>query len=271
MGCLALGLAVLPLQMLVMGPLFNDHRILPDFTLKTCRKMLGVNVEFNDAALAKNKRTIFVANHMSYLDPIVVGSSVQGAFVGKAEAAKWPLIGQVGKAFRTVFIQRTREYLPKAHEDIVKTLDENGHNLILFPEGTTSDGAGVMQFKAGLFSVLFNEVANEGADLSPKVQEEVVVQPMALRVKSVDGKPVGDDQKMRDKYAWYGDENMLRHMWKMAAIKTMEVELTVLPALHPKDFKDHKELINKAHDAVKAVVAPHQKTFPTHLPQPPFN
>lgn len=236
--------------------------------------MLGIRVAFNGAA-EKNKRTIFVANHMSYLDPLILGSKVSGAFVGKAEVADWPLIGPMGKACRTIFIQRTREYLPKAHEDIVKTIDENGHNIILFPEGTTSDGSGVLQFKAGLFSILFNEAAGNNQKNRKygraKVKAEVVVQPMALLVKKINGKPVGNDQKMRDKYAWYGDQNILKHMWDLAGIRNMDIELTALPVLDPQDFSDRKTLINAAHDAIKAVVAPHQTELPTQVPQPPFN
>jgi 1-acyl-sn-glycerol-3-phosphate acyltransferase len=96
---------------------------------------------------------LLVANHLSYLDVVVLGSLLEATFVAKAEVARWPVVGIVSRSVQTVFIDRGRK------RDLLRVLPllerrlRSGGSVVLFPEGTTSDGSGVLPFKSSLFEV----------------------------------------------------------------------------------------------------------------------
>src|SRR5690349_21438579 len=96
--------------------------------------------------------TLFVCNHVSYLDIEVMGGLVPGSFVAKAEVATWPFFATLAKAQRTIFIERTSSKTSSSRDEMMKRLD-TGDNLMLFPEGTSSDGTRVLPFRSALFGV----------------------------------------------------------------------------------------------------------------------
>ena len=113
--------------------------------------------------------TLFVCNHVSYLDVEVLGSLVPGSFVAKAEVATWPFYKTLAKAQRTIFVERTSSKTSASRDEMVKRLD-TGDNLMLFPEGTSSDGTRVLPFRTALFGVA--QLRRDG--------KPIVVQPVAI-------------------------------------------------------------------------------------------
>src|SRR5512143_2283463 len=83
--------------------------------------------------------TLYVCNHVSYLDIEVLGGIIPGSFVAKAEVATWPFFSTLAKAQRTIFIERSSGKTSKSRDEMMRRLD-TGDNLMLFPEGTSSDG-----------------------------------------------------------------------------------------------------------------------------------
>ena len=96
--------------------------------------------------------TLYVCNHISYLDIEVLGSRVPGSFVAKAEVATWPFFNVLARAQRTIFIERRSGKTSASRDQMMKRLD-TGDNLMLFPEGTSSDGTRVLPFRTALFGV----------------------------------------------------------------------------------------------------------------------
>lgn len=96
---------------------------------------------------------LLVANHLSYVDVLLLGGASGGTFVAKREIASWPVIGPLCRAIGTVFIDRG------AKRDLVRVAAEvegalaAGRGVIVFPEGTTSDGGGLLPFKPSLLEV----------------------------------------------------------------------------------------------------------------------
>src|SRR5260370_5328938 len=82
--------------------------------------------------------TLFVCNHVSYLDIEVLGSLVPGSFVAKAEVATWPFFKTLARAQRTIFVERTSSKVSTSRDEMMRRLD-TGDNLMLFPEVTRSD------------------------------------------------------------------------------------------------------------------------------------
>jgi 1-acyl-sn-glycerol-3-phosphate acyltransferase len=161
---------------------------------------------------------LFVANHASYLDITVLGALIRGSFVAKAEIADWPFFGLLAKLQRTVFIERRSAQAAKHRDEIARRL-EAGDDLILFPEGTSSDGNRILPFKSALFSVAEREV--EGRPLT--------VQPVSVAYLKLDGLPIG--REWRPNVAWYGAMNLLKHAWNLFTLGKLTVEVGFHPPL----------------------------------------
>ena len=96
--------------------------------------------------------TLYVCNHVSYLDIFVLGGLIPVSFVAKAEVATWPFFSTLAKAQRSIFIERSSGKTSHSRDEMMKRLN-TGDNLMLFPEGTSSDGTRVLPFRSALFSV----------------------------------------------------------------------------------------------------------------------
>lgn len=99
---------------------------------------------------------IFVANHRSYLDAAVVLKYVFASIVAKAEVGTWPLVGWALKLTYTVLIKREDQTSRKNTREQVNRLMQNSFSVIIFPEGTTFEGPGILNFKPGPFQIAEN-------------------------------------------------------------------------------------------------------------------
>jgi 1-acyl-sn-glycerol-3-phosphate acyltransferase len=93
---------------------------------------------------------LLVCNHLSYLDIIVLSSIRPCIFVAKKDVAAWPLFGWLAPAAGTIFVDRQRKFGARAVVDLMRQAIADGALVVLFPEGTSSDGASVLPFKSAL-------------------------------------------------------------------------------------------------------------------------
>ncbi len=123
-------------------------------------------------------------------------------FVAKSDVAKWPIFGFLAKVQNTVFIERRSTQISTQRNHLRERLAA-GQSLIVFPEGTSSDGLEVLPFKSALFSV----VEEAGADIP------VTVQPISVVCTELDGMPL--TRSLRPLYSWYGDMELAGHLWNV--------------------------------------------------------
>ena len=180
---------------------------------------------------ADGRPVIYVANHTSWLDVLVLGARLDACFIAKREVAGWPLVGTIARLGRTAFTSRQRR----------RTIDERdamrdrlaaGDNLILFPEGTSSDGSRVMAFHSAFLSLA--EVRT-GAQGRPPL-----VQPVSLVFDRLAGMPVG--RATRPLFAWYGDMDLASHVWALLQYSGLGATVMLHPPLNPEDFASRKAL-----------------------------
>jgi 1-acyl-sn-glycerol-3-phosphate acyltransferase len=95
-------------------------------------------------------RGLLVSNHLSYLDILVLGSLTPAAFVAKNEVKSWPVFGWLATLAGTVFIHRERRTHVGAVSARMESILQQNVLVVLFPEGTSSDGSGVLPFKSAL-------------------------------------------------------------------------------------------------------------------------
>lgn len=117
--------------------------------------IIGLKVN-KSGELLQPSAALIVANHVSWLDIIALSSTVKSSFISKSELKKWPIIGSLAKSSGTIFIKRnSRSELTLAINSISSVI-QKGKSVILFPEGTTTNGNSVKRFKSSLFQSAIN-------------------------------------------------------------------------------------------------------------------
>ncbi len=207
-------------------------------------RLLGFQVVVKGAPPSAARPTLFVANHASYLDIIILGSVLEANFVAKAEVAGWPGFGYLSRIARTVFVNRARGATARERDQLSTRLHA-GDSLILFPEGTSNDGNRVLPFKSSLFAV---------AQMRTGDGKALPVQPVSVAYTRLDGQPMG--RAFRPFFAWYGDMTMAGHLFEVLGLGQATVEVVFHPPVTIADFADRKALANHCHDVINhAVVA----------------
>lgn len=208
----------------------------------------GVCAIFNIRIQTENlprhaEQTIFVSNHLSYLDIPAIGSLLTASFVAKADVAGWPVFGFLSKLQQTAFISRART-AAKQGKYALQTMLDDGKSLVIFPEGTSTDGRSVRDFKSSLFSIV-DDSSNDA----------LIIQPFTIRMALVDNNPLAetkDDQDHRDIYAWHVemDTELPDHLWRFAKSKGAVLEMVFHDPIRASDIKDRKTLAKTCHDSV---------------------
>ncbi|MBZ0325520.1 MAG: 1-acyl-sn-glycerol-3-phosphate acyltransferase [Alphaproteobacteria bacterium] len=229
-------LVLIPFQALALVFSRRLARRIPVVYHRACRRILGVRVRVRGTR-ARKPPVLFASNHASYLDIMILASLIPGSFVSKAEVGDWPFFGLLAKLQRTVFISRRREDAQSDRDNIRGRLAA-GDNLILFPEGTSSDGNRVLPFKSALFAV----ADAGGADLR--------IQPVSITYVHLRGMPMG--RHWRPFFAWYGDMEMAPHIWTLAGLGPMTVVVDFHPELRAGDFPNRKALAAHCENVVRA-------------------
>lgn len=173
------------------------------FFYRVLRRLLRLRVRVIGAPVT-GQPVIFVANHMSWVDIAAIGSSIPAHFVAKREVRDWPLIGLTAELTGTVFVDRSRRrQTANVNAEIAKRL-ARGNPVVLFAEGTSSDGNRVLPFRSALVGAAGDLPASGPA------HREVMLQPLSISYTHVNGLPMG--RQHRPLVAWYGDTDFLPHL-----------------------------------------------------------
>lgn len=168
--------------------------------------------------------TLYISNHTSWLDVLALGAILDARFVAKAEVGTWPLFGWVAKLGRSVFVSRSRGRTGDEARELSRRL-RAGQSLILFPEGTTSDGARVLPFRSSFFAV-----AGDAAR----------VQPLTVVYDRAGGLPAG--RRDRPITAWYGDMETASHAWSLLRRSGTRATVVLHEAFPPAHLPNRKTM-----------------------------
>ncbi|MGM0517846.1 MAG: lysophospholipid acyltransferase family protein [Pseudomonadota bacterium] len=182
---------------------------------------------------------LWLPNHVSWLDIPVLGSLAPGAvFLAKSEIRHWPVIGGLAVIGGTEFIERGRGS-ESARAAVGHGLDR-GHRMVVFAEGTTSDGMRVRRYHARL--------------LGPAVERKAPVVPIAIRYHDAEGRRTTAP-------AFVDNEGILSSLWRVASTPGIEVVVDVLPPVWPTADESRSALTTRAREAVAAVVENNRETL----------
>ena len=194
---------------------------------------MNIDVEVTGVDYSHKVATLYVSNHLSYIDIPILGSLINAKFIAKAEISSWPFIGFLSRIGNTVFINRNLKFLKKNKTLIFEQMSK-GENLILFPEGTTSDGIRVLNFKSSLFSSVENR--------------NIMIQPIVIYYKSVNGIPL--NRWLKPIIAWYGDMDLKPHLINIFKLISIKAKVIFLPPINGKNFNDRKDMTYILHHAI---------------------
>ena len=209
-----------------------------------------------EGEVAKGRPVLLVANHTSWLDIPVLSAVAPVSFVAKKEVSRWPFVSALARLQRSVFVDRERRTAVGASTSEILARLNAGDAIVLFAEGTSSDGNRVLPFKSSLFAA-----AKPPDRLAPE-PSEAVVQTLSIVYMRLCGIPLGRNDRPR--VGWYGDMELQGHAWELLKAGPLDVEVRIGPPVSLDCFADRKELARHTEGEVRANVIRRLRQRPPH-------
>ncbi|MBY0315958.1 MAG: 1-acyl-sn-glycerol-3-phosphate acyltransferase [Bdellovibrionales bacterium] len=185
-------------------------------------KVMRVDVNLKATAPLPPQNYLMVSNHMSYLDMMVLACCFPAVFVTSVDMGQVFFLGQMAEIGGSLFIERRhRDRVQHDIQQIEEVLTQ-GFHVMLFPEGTSTDGLSVLPFKRSL--------------LMAAAHADCPLLPITLKYRKVEGEEFS--AKNHDVVCWYGKKDFVTHFIRLLSAKSIEAEVSVQK---PMTFKTELE------------------------------
>lgn len=198
-----------------------------------------VKVRAIDKAHIENLgNALFVGNHLSYLDVLVISSQQPACFVTSKEIKATPFLGLICQMAGCLFVERRNKF--GIHKEVAELSEglRHGLNVAIFPEATSTNGTGILRFRRPLYIAA--------------IDAKRPIVPFCLNYRTVGGEPI--NSVSRDSVMWYGDMPFASHLWALTSSGGIEVDLHFLPPIEP--VREPGELAADSQRAVESVFLP---------------
>ena len=229
-------------QALALRAPFMDKRRVPRLWHRMVVRLLGLRIEVHGAPV-DGRPLLIASNHVSWTDIMALGAVADMDFIAKAEVAGWPLFGQLAKLRRTVFIDRSRPRRAGEQAGEIAARLARGEPMVLFAEGTTSDGNDVLPFKSSLFAA---------AQMAMGEESGAAIQPVAIVYTRLHGMPMSRRERMRA--AWIGDQTLVPHLARLMREGGIDVEIHFGEPVAFAPGTDRKRMAREAEERVRAMM-----------------
>jgi 1-acyl-sn-glycerol-3-phosphate acyltransferase len=242
LGAIVLASIVLvPLQWVVRAVASGPAAfVLPRLWFTVMRRALGIRVDIVGVP-RRGGGTVFVGNHVSHYDIVLLGSLLGARFIAKDDMERWPGMRFIGRLGQTLFISRRRQDAASVAASLAADIRAH-HDIVLFAEGTTSSGEQVAPFKSSLFSLFLAQHA---------AGQPWVFQPFTLDLRSVDGRSLEEGGE-RDIYAFHGSMAAGAHVKRFLGLAGARVRVVFHAPVAIGPATDRKQLASRLHDTVAA-------------------
>lgn len=230
----------LPAQWLALRIAPPLARWLPVYFHRYLLFVLGVRVRRHGQP-DRRKPLLITANHLSWLDIVVISSLRPVSFIAKSEVGEWPVFGTLARLQRSIFVERQRRAKTGDVNRAIASRLETGDALVLFAEGTTSDGRRVLPFRSALIG------AAQAA--SGQASRPSYIQPLNIAYPRMGGLPM--DRSDVPLVAWHGDMELVPHLADLLTLPGLDCDVTFLPAREAGPGTDRKALTREIEMAIR--------------------
>lgn len=239
---------MIPVQLLALRFDWPLRRRLPRYWHRMALWFLGIRVHVH-GRLETRRPLMIAANHASWKDILVLGSIADVAFIAKTEVASWPVFGFLAKLQKTIFVVREEKRRTRDQVNEIAARMADGEIVVLFPEGTTSDGNRILGIKSSLFGA--------AAAALPKDDENgiVNVQPTAIAYTRVQGMPMG--RYHRPIAGWPGDTGLMEHLIGVLRAGALDVDVTFGETVEFRKGDSRKTLALRIEEQLRAMLLAH--------------
>lgn len=249
-GCAAIvicvvSLVLVPLQVLCLRFDWKLRRYLPRYWHRIVCYWLGVRIHVI-GKLEADRPLMLASNHSSWLDILVLSAVADVAFIAKSEVRDWPIFGLFAQWQKSVFIERQHKQKTGDQVNEIAERMAAGEIMVLFPEGTTSDGNRLLEVKSSLFGA--------AAAALPKTPDAVVhVQPVAVAYTRIHGIAMG--RYYRPIAAWPGDIELVPHLKDIVACGAIDVDVCFGEAMDYRAGTNRKEVSTTIARRIRTMLA----------------
>ena len=244
-GFAVLTLPLMPVQAVLLRTSTRGARAFPHWYHRQVCRLLGIRLHI-EGAIESDKPVLVVANHSSWLDIPVLSAVAPVSFIAKKEVGGWPFVSQLARLQRSVFVDRTRRTAVGATTSEMTARLLAGDALVLFAEGTSTDGTKVLPLRTSLFGAVMPGSKGE------EVPQQTVVQTCAVVYGHLHGLPI--NRAGKPLVGWYGDMEMGNHAWELLKAGPLDVRITVGRPVAISAFADRKALARHAEDELRQSV-----------------
>lgn len=202
-------------------------------------RLIGIKVNIEKNSCPESSYFI-VSNHLSYLDIVIISAVCKTVFISTTEVGSTKFFGRLAKYGGSVFIDRKNRLRVKDDLENIKRILKNNINVVIFLEGTTSNGNCVLPFKSSFLEVVF--------------QTDKPVIGLCIKYKTFNGEQI--DQNIKDMIYYYGDHQLTSHLFKfLSSLENLEVEIRNAGLFLTQDYPSRKELANQLHQEISKLYA----------------
>ena len=257
LGFALLTLPLMPVQALLLRTSQRGARVFPHWYHRQLCRLLGIRLHI-EGAIERDRPVLVVANHSSWLDIPVLSAVAPVSFIAKKEVGGWPFVSQLARLQRSVFIDRTRRTAVAGTTSEMARRLRSGDALVLFAEGTSTDGNRVLPLRTSLFGAV---MPGDGNEMPPS---RAVVQSCAIVFGHLHGLPL--DRAGRSLVGWYGDMEIGRHAWELLKAGPLDVSIRIGAPVPLSTFARRKELARHTENQLRESVVRLLRNKPSDEP-----
>jgi len=203
---------------------------------------MGIEVRVKDEQNLSHKFSngLIVCNHLSYLDVLILCAHYPSCFVTSVEIKNTPVLGQICQLAGCLFVERrNRSGLLREVQELTHAL-KNGLNVAIFPEATSTNGAGLLRFRRPLYEAA--------------IDSRRPILSLCLNYERISDEEVC--QANRDMVFWYDDMTFIDHLWSFFSLEKTQVSLALVDLIEESHVFDSTELASMTQQKIEVVYKP---------------
>lgn len=244
-GIVVMTLLLMPFQIALLKLGSRHSALLPRLYHRAALRLIGVRLRIIGKPAAESP-VLFVSNHVSWLDIPVLGALLPVSFIAKREVGDWGPFGTLARLQRTIFVDRERRSDSQRQSGAITERLRAGDNLVLFAEGTSTDGSSVRPFKSALFAAA--QIGN-GDTPDASNDRDLTIQPVTIAYRAINGIPL--TRATRPLIGWYGDMDLEPHFINLVGLGRIVADIHFHAPVEASGFASRKDLARHCWNEVR--------------------